>query len=155
MIRLLSHIFIFALFEEKETPQMKKVNAILLAVGLLCVASRANAGARDVTFDNVIVFAGPSGTAIGAMGGARNRPDSNQEIGCSLYWQGTGVGLQASCFAKDASGNVGYCSSTDPAMMQMLATINSDSLLEFSWDVQGRCFKVVVTNGSQYAPKLP
>jgi hypothetical protein len=94
-----------------------------------------------------------SGYARGAMGDARNGPDSVQFIGC--YNVGM-VGLSiVACEAQTATGVYKSCSTTDANMVASARSISVGSYIFFRWDASGACTNVQVTNYSTMRPAVP
>jgi hypothetical protein len=85
--------------------------------------------------------------AAGSLGTARNTPDSVQWIGCSSG------GNYASCTAVDAKGLMGSCSTSNPAHIAAIHSLNGDSQIVFAWDGTGKCLWVSVRNYSFTPPK--
>lgn len=126
---------------------MKKKNAgIACVLAALAVSTAAVAGLHsemEVTVRPDPEFA----FAAGALGTARNTPDSVQWIGCQSG------GAYATCTAVDAKGLTGSCSTSKPAHLAAVHSLNGDSTIVFAWDGTGKCLFVDVRNGSYAAPK--
>ena len=76
------------------------------------------------------VYIQPIGTtpfAVGDLGGTRNSADSISYIGCAAS------ATTGSCFAQDSAGVYKSCSTTNPAMIAMMLSINEDTRLMFGW----------------------
>jgi hypothetical protein len=130
---------------------MKKM---LIAIGfcLLGAAPRAHAGTREADATLIITKADASGEAFGALGSARNSSDTNQYIGCDVA-AFSGSGSSVHCFARDASGNGAGCSSSDPALVQSVSSLNSDSFLHFAFSPSATCTSIRVYTYSAQEPK--
>lgn len=85
--------------------------------------------------------------AFGSMSSARDSADSTQYIGCNMY------STLAVCYAENASGTFGMCSTSDPAMMTLARSLDSGSWLSFDWDANGTCTDIQVNNFSFYGNK--
>jgi hypothetical protein len=86
--------------------------------------------------------------AQGALGSARNSSDGVQQIYCN-----TRTGGYSYCFVQDATGAYATCVSTSPEVSRLVASINGDSAIFFSWDSSGNCTTFVVYSGSAFEPK--
>jgi|SRR5215217_1718137 len=119
------------------------------------IGATAWAGAKSAS--NVAVAVGGSGgTAWGSLAGARNSPDANQYIGCSVYGYVTGGGTpRVVCTANTVAGAYGTCSSTDSVILETARNIGDESFIEFQWNPSGQCTYLRVTKFSYYEPKLP
>ncbi|TQF67587.1 hypothetical protein [Pseudoalteromonas luteoviolacea] len=114
----------------------------LFASAVICVASvSAHAGYKQS--GNVEVS---STTIKGALGTARNSSDSRQILSITDY------GNFVSIFAKNSSGVIKTCNTTDQTRKEQLRGATSDSYLIIS--VSGStCSSVYVDNSSKYEAK--
>ena len=122
----------------------------LLVVSTLFATSAAMAGTKrsaTVTIDNI------NRTATGSLSAVRATADSNQTIGCVIISETTTV--SANCLARDAAGNTRNCVTSQANHLQAIATLQGDSQLIFSWNTQGACTRIAITNDSTFAPKAP
>jgi hypothetical protein len=126
------------------------VAATLVAMSLV-LPGAAVAGLKvpiEVRVNTAISF------AHGALGTARNSKDSMQDIGCAISSTVGQPYTSGSCWAFDASGNIGQCSYFDrPQLDKAVASISNDSYIQFTWNDKGECTKINVMNGSLYEPK--
>jgi hypothetical protein len=138
-----------------------KLGRILVGVAVLgvCVAGRSSAGEKDANSLFYVNINRTNRTATGQIAAARSSPDKLQYIGCWINAYSTGnpangTPLEADCRAHDATtqGEV-TCFSTEPQFISALSTLNSDSILEFDWDANGRCTYVYVETASYVSPK--
>lgn len=124
---------------------MKKLLAVASVAAALLTAGTAVAGQK---IDATVFVTTSSRFAQGSLGSARNSGDGVQYITCGLYNTGA-----AWCTARNAAGETGACSSTDPAIWNIVAHLRSDGLISFFWDASGKCTAVQVWNASYLAPK--
>ena len=67
--------------------------------------------------------------------------------------QDGGASRQGICYATDARGVSGFCLTSDPALLAVIATLQGDSLVNFNWNANGVCIQVDVRQGSSLEPK--
>jgi hypothetical protein len=118
--------------------------ASALALGLLGAAA-ASAGQRTayvVVVDDNLRFAG------GSLSGAHNSADRVQHIGCFVDRQ------FISCIARDSAGLTRSCTTSDAAHVATARAINSTSRVSFTWNVDGTCASLTITNSSIVPPKV-
>jgi hypothetical protein len=84
--------------------------------------------------------------ASGGLGAARNSSDNIQFIGC-YYYRNAGV-----CYAGDSSGLSRSCGTSDEALLAIIRSIDSNSMLTFEWDASGHCVDIQVDKSSSNAP---
>ncbi|WP_224370650.1 hypothetical protein [Hyalangium versicolor] len=123
---------------------------------MMMVSPAAWAGSKSRT--NVsIVFSGSGGSAQGLMGTARSSTDTYQFLGCAASVGGTpGTGTSSAwmtCSARNSSNVTVSCTSGNPAFIEALHSLNSDSYISFSWDGAGTCTALTVGTYSQYETK--
>lgn len=119
----------------------------ILGFGVLLAATAAQAGTRFALYVSV-----GSTYAYGSIGSARGSADSLQYIGCSTL---ATAGIEyATCYARDISGTYGTCRTYDAKMIRAVATIGSDSTVEFHWSGSS-CTYIAVQNDSRYSPRQP
>jgi hypothetical protein len=126
----------------KEFP--RRILAVVMASSLF--TSVVFAGGKT-TYQVNIVDTGAKPFATGDLGYVRNTADPNQYIGCET------TTILASCYAVNAAGLYKSCSTTDPAMIALVHSLNGDSNLYFSWNASGTCLVIRVRNDSLAAPK--
>lgn len=87
--------------------------------------------------------------AAGSLGSVRNTPGRYEYIGCSASlnrvscYAGTEARVYASC----------YISSPSAGVQALVASVNGDSYVWFTWDENGVCTDLWVSNNSSFAPK--
>ncbi len=108
--------------------------------------------------------------ASGALGSTRydvpDLPAVAKEIGCRL--EPDAEGMVATCWAYTALASGGrhnlQCSSNDPYLVSVVASLNGDSMVQFAtfltenndWEYPaGMCVSIAVENASKYFPKTP
>ena len=127
---------------------MKAFSRRGLAVALSMGAMATTAVAGYKTYYLVIVqLSGSSPYASGDLGYVRNSSDPSQYISC---YSAATYGL---CSAANSVGDYASCSSTDPAMLAVIRSLNGDSWLRFSWNPDGTCSDIRVRESSMSAPK--
>jgi len=124
-----------------------KFRAALTAT--LLVASTAPAGTKyslAVTIDTVNRF------AFGNFGGARNSADGLQWLSCGL--QSTGSIIYGTCGARDANGVMRFCQTSNSVFVALIAKLQGDSSVSFSWDQNGNCATISAYETSSDEPKV-
>jgi hypothetical protein len=127
---------------------MKK--ALWSVAALAILATTAWAGAKyatSVTIDSSARW------AYGDLGAARNSADPYQRIGCGVHT--VAGGFYGTCVAVDASNNQAVCTSSSASFARVAESISGDSHVYFSWDANGYCVDLEVSNDSYLKPKLP
>lgn len=123
---------------------MKRRNmGAMLAAGLSLCAAEVQAG-NDGNFQVVIDDAYKQ--ALGTLVATRRSADSVQKLGCTVRAD------NAQCYATNAAGVYRSCMTTDPGLIAVARSINSESYLWFVWNAAGTCTSIVVSLGSQYKP---
>lgn len=126
---------------------MKRTTAIL-ALGLITATGTALAGLNYGAYD---ITVNPTGKAAGGgINMARRTADSVQYIVCGAS-SFTGSTTQGSCYARDKTYASGFCSTTDPQMIDTIRSITPSAYISFGWNDTGACTFVSVSNGSSYA----
>jgi len=122
---------------------------IVVAVLATSSAFAGSKGGGNVVVDSV------SRTASGSLGNARNSSDTTQSIGCTVSVNpATSTTPSVQCAARDSTGKVGSCTSKSAAHIQVMAAMNSDSAVNFSWDAAGNCLNLSIGTQSNWAPKV-
>jgi len=119
---------------------------LVVALAMGVITSTAFAGltsSQEVTISTSAV----KPYATGDVGYVRNTPDSTQYIGCE-YTATTG-----DCFAVNSAGLYKTCTTTDPALIEVMHSISGDSNLFFTWNPDGTCKSIRVQKDSMPAPK--
>jgi hypothetical protein len=118
---------------------------VVVGVGLLS-SHGALAGWKvttPVTVDNA------NKRFYGALGSARNSTDGIQDIGCATDH------IDGYCSAENSAGTSVYCFSSDPEIMAVMRSIETDSYIYVTHDGAGTCTRVSIAAKSYYAPKNP
>ena len=133
-----------------------QIRGLVAAVAALGVSASVMAGVRQ-TFRTVVNPTTRS--AEGQLAGARSSSDGNQYIGCSTWAQDAspdqdgGTSRAGVCYAADSRGISGFCVTSEPALLAVMATLQGDSLLSFSWNANSTCTSIDVRQGSSLEPK--
>ena len=135
------------------------------------VAAAPTGGTKTGPDVTIVANAQQLFTASGALGTARNEnPNAaavSKQIGCRLVPNLTGT--VAECWATNATAPTGsrqnlFCSTGNRQLIEMIHTLNGDSLLSFSTYLHennagdfaaSECTCIIVENSSQYFPKEP
>jgi hypothetical protein len=134
-----------------------QVRGLVAGVAALAVSASVMAGVRSTL--RTVVVNQTTRFAEGQLAGARASSDGNQYIGCSTWakddlpGQDGGGSRQGICYATDARGVSGFCLTSDPALLAVIATLQGDSLVNFNWNASGACIQVDVRQGSSLEPK--
>lgn len=131
---------------------MNRVLRTSLVAAALALATAAVAGTR---YGSVVIVDTTLRYAYGAMGSARSSLDANQYLGCQVYVPTGATAARVTCFARNAAGTPGSCTSTNPAAVAAAQSINPDSYVWFQWDTSGNCTYLNVRACSYDAPKQP
>src|SRR3982750_4031802 len=101
---------------------MKGISHRILAAVLTMGAFASTAVAGSQTWYEVTInTVGAKPYATGDLGYARNSADSNQYIGCDA------TATLGGCYAVNSAGLYKSCTTTDPAMIEMILTLKGDS----------------------------
>jgi hypothetical protein len=114
-----------------------------LAAGFSLCAAAAQAG-NDGNFQ--VVIDDVNRQALGTLVATRRSADSVQKLGCTVRAD------NALCYATNAAGVYRTCLTTDPGLIAVARSLNSESYLWFIWNTAGTCTSIVVGLGSQYKP---
>jgi len=127
---------------------MKQFSRRVLAIAVVSsmFASAALAGGKT-SYQVTINDTGVKPYATGDLGYVRNTADQVQYIGCET------TAVLASCYAVNSAGLYKSCSTTDPALIDLVHSLNGDSTLYFSWNTSGNCTVIRVRTDSLNAPK--
>jgi len=88
----------------------------------------------------------------GSIGAARNSADTVQYIGCLVY--GTASGKSVYCSARNANGNVAACTSNVAQLIEAVAAMNENSILDIGYG-GGVCSHIYVQGSSFALPVSP
>lgn len=133
-----------------------RIRVLVAAVAALGVSASVMAGVRQ-TFRTVVNQT--TRYAEGQLAGARASGDGNQYIGCSMWAQDPspdqdgGTTRAGVCYATDSRGISGFCVTSDPALLEVIATVQGDSLVSFNWNANSTCTHIDVRQGSSLEPK--
>jgi hypothetical protein len=109
-----------------EKAMSKKVS---YAVACLALSGAAWAGKTNY-FETTVNLT--TREAYGSFVDTRNSADSVQYIGCDVYLAGTTA--RVGCFARDAATNLLSCSSADPELVKIAASVSDNSYVRFRCD---------------------
>ena len=118
------------------------VRTVALAA-LVSSAFAASAGSRAVY---QAYFNDAQRWANGTMTDARGSADNNQLIGC--YHNASFAG----CYVTNAAGQGRTCTTTNPALIDVIREIGPESYIYFQWNADGTCNYVLVENSSRFKP---
>ena len=132
----------------------KHILAVAFAAAILSGPAYVFAGAKTsapVTIDLA------ARRAAGSLGSTRNVSPSGSYIGCQIIATTTGSAPSFNCSARvgGASPVFRNCAGSVSAMVQAAASVTTDSYIVFTWDANGVCNSLTVTNYSDYEPKAP
>jgi hypothetical protein len=137
----------------KETLMSKKsritITGVLACSALLLVVAPAWAGMSYYSQVEVYV-AGPDSYASGTPSSARASADTTQYIGCDLD-ASKGGQLMAECHAMDSAGTEAWCSTQDPALVEVIKTVTPSTFVWFHGN-GGECATVYVSRDGRYLP---
>lgn len=88
-------------------------------------------------------------SAQGSISGARRSADAVQYIYCTASATLSGA-ISGGCNARDKLGNMRSCSTTVPAMIDAIESIDDSSFVLFQVNGSGQCSSISVYRGSQY-----
>jgi len=125
--------------------------AIVFSVAVLCVSSGlVMAGLR---FTSEVYVNETYRSAGGSMTDARGAADTRQFIGCYHYYDSASTSPYVGfCQASNSAGLTKSCSTTNSQLVQSIRSISAESNIGFSWNTDGTCRYVMVTNNSYYKP---
>lgn len=113
------------------------------AAALMSIAFVAFAGSRAVYQANIN---DAQRWANGTMTDARGSADNNQLIGC--YHNASFAG----CYVTNAAGLGRSCTTSNPALIDVIRTIGPESYIYFQWNTDGTCNYVLIENSSRFKP---
>src|SRR5262245_46229534 len=90
-------------------------------------------------------------SATGTLGGTYNSPNNVEYVGCSLHT--VAAGNYARCYARNAANLYRTCFTWDPAQIDIIREIRSDSQIYFQWNEDGSCRRVWVAQRAENPPK--
>lgn len=129
----------------------KKLITIFCIAALSATSGLVMAGMR---FTSEVYVNETYRSASGSMTDARGSADTKQFIGCYHYYDTAGgsTPLIGFCHASNPVGLTRSCSTTNPNIVQSIRSISAESNIGFSWNTDGTCRYVMVTNNSYYKP---
>ena len=127
---------------------MKKTSVV---IGLLATALSISVASAGAHWPQPLVLDTVGRTANGALGTVYNSTETVSYIGCNV--QATAAGATMFCSARDAAGLIGTCSSSNPAMVQVAASLHGEGVIYVAWDASGNCTTVRAAAYSLYEPK--
>ena len=134
----------------------RRLAVVLGAVVSLCVTGTVRAGWKGTSRVWVDL---QHNRASGYVGAAHDSAEAAELINC--FATGVtpagelGIAAEMSCGATDAAGNTLTCRSSDPAMIENVGAINSDSYVVFDASPSDprACIALLVGNYSTLPPK--
>jgi hypothetical protein len=138
---------------------IKAILSISLCV-LACMSAPAFAG-QKLKSDVIVTRDATGGSARGSIGTARNSLDGNQRIGCQVQATAGSTALTGVCDAASAAGgDLVFCTTTSPQLIDLIKSIGTDSYVAFSFGpaASGQnptCTSLNVYNTSLYEAKKP
>jgi hypothetical protein len=127
----------------------------LSAAAVALVSTVAIAGYVQPAPVTVTLNGDGSGTAFGDMVSARFAPDAVSVMGCGTRRFDNGLGATSYfgfCQATDATGVQGFCSTTNPDLLDQMKATGDFSFVIFAWDVNGECTRIGFSTQSFYIP---
>jgi len=129
---------------------MKKTWMIgAIAAAVMCSAVGAYAGLKV----NSPAMVSPT-FAIAGMSDTRASNDVNADVGCTVAHIAANA-IIAFCSISDATGATKTCVSSDPTMIQSVASITANSTIRMIFDASGNCTQLYIDNYSAYRPITP
>lgn len=131
-----------------KTKLHKVMVTAVLGWALVSQSIPAWAGLAGLTEVNIAPLDSISVAAAGSMVGARYSAGNKQFIGCSAHTREVYYPYMT-CMARDRTGRVALCMSSDPRFLDAVKAITDSSLIYFAfWG--GVCDEVNITNESRY-----
>lgn len=121
-----------------------------IVAALLLLPTLASAGVKIL---NPIYLNVSGRYGGGSVADTRATADSVARVFVIL--QTTATYNAATVVLEDASMASAQCWTTNPQMVQTLASAKGDSYVWVHWDTSGQCTYVEVDHGSGYSPKVP
>ncbi|MBA3500194.1 MAG: hypothetical protein M4D80_25315 [Myxococcota bacterium] len=124
--------------------------------GFLVVTGSVHAGYKGTPGAGAVsVYRYTDGTGFvrGTLSDTRASADTTSYLDCiHIAYPGN---RYAYCSAYDASLTFGWCWTSDPAILAVIASIEPDTGISFEWNANGMCAYVQATTTSVTAPKQP
>jgi hypothetical protein len=125
----------------------------LFPIGVLILgSSAAMAGLVSVTPVTVTVNSDNSGSASGSMSAARFSKNDVEYIGCGVRRVEDGAFVFGFCQASNAAGDIGFCETENPALIESIGDIDDFSFITFAWNAAGVCRAIGASTQSIYIP---
>lgn len=132
--------------------------ASLALCALVGWSSSAVAG-QKLRSDVVITSSSQLVSVNGSIGSARNSPDLNQRIGCTLRANTVTSTVSGSCEATNAAGVRAFCITDSPQLIEVIKSIAADSYISFGYvpspNSNPTCSQINIHTSSVYEPKTP
>ena len=131
--------------------KIKTTRAIFCMAALCALSGGVTAGLR---FTSEVYVNDTYRSAGGSMTDARGSADTRQFIGCYHYYDiyGGSTPYIGFCQAANSAGVTRSCSTTNSVIIHSISSISAESHIGFSWNTDGTCRYVLVTNNSYYKP---
>lgn len=133
---------------------------IAVAAGALALVGSIGGAKAGIQLTQPVTVSqyGSGVTVVGNLNDTRHDGHASTYIGCLVYAAAGLNGNIVQCYAVDASNTFGGCISWGAdatPLIPALSAMTSSSTLEFDTDANGKCTRVVVTNGSWLTPATP
>lgn len=124
-------------------------------IAMLCTILCAATAQAGLHTPRSVVIDDKSMTASGSPGTAHNSSSRYESIGCSAEQLGDGdENKLVQCTAYDAGGNFAFCNGWgDPRIFDLAMHIDSGSFVQFEWDANRNCSRLLVRKSSNTEPK--
>jgi hypothetical protein len=128
-----------------------------LVLGLIGVGVLAGVGHAGLKGNYPVSINLPARLALGGLATARASVNGNTHIGCysSVQASGGGPSYYGFCQARDDNGVNAVCTTSDPDLVLQIARLQGDGRVQFDWDTNGTCIRIIVQQSSTQAPKAP
>lgn len=128
-----------------------------LVLGLLGVGVLAGVGHAGLKGSYPVSINLPFRLALGGLATARASVSSNTHIGCYSSVQSFPGGntYYGFCQARDDAGVNAMCSTSDPELVLQMGRLQGDGRVQFDWDTNGTCIRIILQQSSTQAPKAP
>jgi hypothetical protein len=133
-----------------------KARVVIASAALALFSSLAAAGYLQPAPVIVELNGDGSGQAFGDMVTARFADNDVELIGCGIrvFDNGTSSFEFGFCQAADSTGVQGFCSTTNPNLLNALESISDFSFIIFSWNASGECVRIGNSTQSFYIPEF-
>jgi hypothetical protein len=130
---------------------------LVAAVAMLGVSASVTAGFRHT--NRTVIVNQTTRYAEGQLAGARASSDGTQYIGCNTWarddlpGQDGGASRHGVCYVSDARGVSAVCVTSEPALLDVIASIQGDSWINFTWNANNACINIESRQASSQEPK--